>query len=134
MATAAEIIAALSTVAPDTEMTLPSTCPTPPSSPPSPPNNNDPTPFSWVPKEWAQDREILSIRNRFYVEYAGSLDNTDPFRVSRKLTGLVRIMNAKIALYIACMYGDVGIRRMPFEIRQLLQDQDMGSIGWGPQG
>lgn len=132
MATAAEIIAALSTVAPDTEMTLPSSCPTPPSSPPSPPNNSNPTPFSWVPKEWEQDCEIVSIRNSFYVQMAGSLDHTDPFRVTRKLGGLIRVLNARIALYIACRYGDAGVQRLPYEVRSMLQGQDMSNIGWGP--
>ena len=128
MATAAEIIAALSTVAPDTEMTLPSTCPTPPSSPPSPPDNNGP--LSWVPKEWQKDQQILAITNSFYVEHAGVFDHTDPRRINFTLRDLLNKLQAKVAFYLVCKYGDVAYQRMPYQIRSMLQGQDMSTIGW----
>ena len=45
---------------------------------------------------------------------------------------LIRRMQAKIALYLVCRYGDVAYQRMPYEVRSMLQGQEQSLLGWGP--
>lgn len=132
MATAAEIIAALSTVAPDTEMTLPSTCPTPPSSPPSPPNNEESLAGGWVPKKWVQDPRIQEIKRQHHNETAGLFDNSDARRDNQLFRNLCAKMQFKVWYYLYCQYGDIAMQRAPYNVRQALMDQfgSMDNVGY----
>jgi hypothetical protein len=125
MATVADLIAGLTTLDPAQQVNL-NALATASSTPPAA------GPTDWIPKAYAKDTEIERIQQSFYVEYAGQLDHCNPNNLSRVTGGLVKRLKFKIALYIVCKYGEVGYRQLPWDVRQLLTEQDQGQIGFMP--